>query len=56
MQAMQDNPGMLKAAASMMSSMPAEQLESMMGRLPGGFKMTPEMAKMAAQKVGAAGG
>ncbi len=43
---------MLKAAASMMSSMPPEQLEAMMGNLPGGLKMTPEMARMAAEQVG----
>ncbi len=47
---------MLKTAASMMSSMSPEQLESMMGNLPGGMKMTPEMAKMAAEKVGGSRG
>jgi hypothetical protein len=52
MQAMQENPSMLKAAANMMSSMSPEQLEAVMGRMPGGLKMTPEMAKMAAEQVG----
>jgi hypothetical protein len=47
-QMMADNPDMMRMAADMMSSLPADQIAAMTAAQPG---MTPEMARMAAEQV-----